>query len=158
MSSSVEISFDCLPLRSVGRLDVPLDASEDFRALVERVKCAIGEHGSHNTYYLHRASCIFRLTNDIDVGMLQFDFEGIVLTDPADQQTVSCTLQVQLAGETCDWLTEPVVIWFQETVSRAVQIEFDRYITSGDLELAKRRVEQINATSDGVGGYLGMYL
>ena len=27
MDRWVEISFDCLPLRSVGRLDIPMDAS-----------------------------------------------------------------------------------------------------------------------------------
>lgn len=158
MPLPVEISFDCLPLRSVGRLDVPLDASPGFRALVERVKRAMDEHGSHNAYYLYRANCVFQLTNDDAVGMLQFEFEGTMLTDPDDQRTVSTALQVTLAKETCEWLTEPIVLWFEETVSRAVQIEFDRYIASGDLETAKRRVETIAATSDDAGGYLGMYL
>jgi hypothetical protein len=27
----VEIVFDCLPLRSVGRLDIPIDASPKYR-------------------------------------------------------------------------------------------------------------------------------
>lgn len=31
MDRFVDISFDCLPLRSIGRMDVPLDASPKFR-------------------------------------------------------------------------------------------------------------------------------
>ena len=50
----VEIEFDCLPLRSVTRLDVPVDASPVYEQFVLRVKEAMAKHGSHNTYYLHR--------------------------------------------------------------------------------------------------------
>ncbi len=52
---SVEIAFDCLPLRSVGRLDIPLDASPDFRSRCERIKAAMEKHGTHNSYYLYNA-------------------------------------------------------------------------------------------------------
>jgi hypothetical protein len=156
--SSVAITFDCLPLRSVGRLDVPLDASPEFRGLVERIKRAIETHGSHNAYYLYHAKCEFQLTNDPLIGALQFDLEGTVLTDAEDLRVASCNLDVKLARETCDWLTEPVVAWFADTVTRAVHIEFNRYIASGDLAQAKRRAEKIEAACNESGGYLGMYL
>jgi hypothetical protein len=158
MTRWVEVTFDCLPLRSVGRLDAPLDASPKFRALCERIKLAIDRHGSHNTYYLYNASCRFHLVNHEHFGMLDFRFEGTVFTDSQDQQTERCDLSVELTRETCDWLKEPIVDWFRETVIRAVTVEFDRFIEAGDLEKARQRLEQMRSTADQQGGYLGMYL
>ena len=77
----VEIEFDCLPLRSVTRLDVPLDASPVYEQFVLRVKQAIGKHGSHNAYYLHRGKCEFHLTNSQEQGRVAFQFEGTALTE-----------------------------------------------------------------------------
>jgi hypothetical protein len=158
MNRYVEITFDCLPLRSVGRLDIPLDASPRYRQRCERIKRAIDTHGSFNTYYLYNARCTFRLTNSDEVGMLEFSFEGTALTDAADVKTIRCHLDVELVRETCDWLTEPIVAWFSESVLRAVAVEFDRFIAAGDLEQAKRRIERLQSESDQHGGYLGMYL
>jgi hypothetical protein len=67
-------------------------------------------------------------------------------------------LDVTLARETCDWLTQPVVAWFTETVSKAVMVEFNRYIAAGDLEQTKQRIAALQARADQEGGYLGMYL
>lgn len=158
MDRSVEISFECLPLRSVGRLDIPLDASPKFRELCERIKQAIARHGSHNTYFLHDAECVFHLTNQAEIGTLEFSFQGTVLTDAQDRETVATDLEVVLTRETCDWLTQPVVGWFNETVSKAVQVEFNRYIAAGDLEQTKKRIASLQARADQEGGYLGMYL
>ena len=158
MNRYVDIVFDCLPLRSIGRMDIPLDASPRYRARCERIKRALETHGSHNTYYLYNASCGFHLTNRAEVGMLQFAFEGTALTDETDQTTVRCDLEVELLRETCDWLTEPVVAWFQETVPRSVAVEFDRYIAAGDLSQTVERIARLQAESEGRGGYLGMYL
>ena len=63
-----------------------------------------------------------------------------------------------MVGETCDWLTEPIVEWFASNVRRSVEVEFDKYIEVGDLERAHERIEKIQSTSDESGGYLGMYL
>src|SRR5262245_39539464 len=131
MSDFVEIEFDCLPLRSVGRMDIPLDASPGFRARCERIKHAIETHGSHNTYYLYNARCIFHLTNHPDVGMLHYSFEGTALTDATDQKTERCDLTVKLERETCDWLTQPASNWLAESVIKAVEVEFDRFIAAG---------------------------
>ncbi|MBS0208630.1 MAG: hypothetical protein JSS27_06705 [Planctomycetes bacterium] len=158
MSQFVEIQFDCLPLRTIGRLDIPLDASPKFRAFCERLKHALDEHGTFNTYYLHNARCIFHLTNQPDQGMLHFSFEGVVTTDDADARTDREHLTVKLERETCDWLKQPIVDWFTETVPRAVMVEFDRYISAGDLRKAVERIEKLQAESDKHGGYLGMYL
>jgi hypothetical protein len=154
----VEIAFDCLPLRSIGRLDVPLDASPNYRAFCERLKTALARHGSHNAYYLHRAHCTFHLTNKPEVGMLEFRFEGTVLTDPDDAVTIATDLETELVRETCDWLVEPAVAWFRETVEHAVRAEFDRYIEAGDLAQAIARAERLKEEMDRSGGYLGMYL
>src|SRR5262249_6595021 len=60
----VEITFDCLPLRSISRMDIPIDASPRYRQRCENIKAAIEHHGSHNSYYLYNAQCVFHLTND----------------------------------------------------------------------------------------------
>jgi hypothetical protein len=158
MDRWVEISFDCLPLRSIGRLDIPLDASPKYRAFCEHVKAAIELHGSHNSYFLHNACCKFHVTNDPERGAIEFKFVGTVLTDAEDVKTKQCDLKVELVGETCDWLTTSIVDWFSGTVSRAVAVEFDRYIDAGDLRQAKERMEKIQAASDESDGFMGMYL
>ena len=158
MSQFVEITFDCLPLRSVGSVTIPPDASPKFRRRCEQIQAAITRHGAHNSFYLYNAHCIFHLTNEPALGMLEFAFEGTVLTDEADLKAVHAHLEVTLIRETCDWLIEPVVAWFTETVSHAVRIEFDRYIAAGDLRAAIQRVEKLQAESDSHGGYMGMYL
>ena len=154
----VEISFDCLPLRSVGRVDVPLDASPQYQRRCEQVKSAIERHGAFNTYYLYDAQAVYHLTNDAQLGMLQFSFEGTVLTNQSDDQTQQVDLEVQLEGDVCDWLTQPIVQWFEKCVQAAVKIEFDRYIAAGDLQETRDRIEKIAAESDEAGGFLGMYL
>ena len=158
MDRFVDVVFDCLPLRSVTRWDVPIDASPKYQARCERVKRAMETHGSHNTYFLYNARCTFHMTNDPEVGRLEFHFEGTVLTDPTDSHTQYCQLNVELARETCDWLTEPIVSWFNETVRRAVTVEFDRYIAAGDLAQTVKRIEQVQAQLDQSGGFVGMYL
>jgi len=155
---TIEIAFDCLPLRSVNRLDTPIDASPKFRARCERIQAAIARHGRHNTYYLYNAHCHFQLTSDPAIGMLEFLFRGVALTDALDRQTENCDLQVELTRETCDWLNEPAVEFFKETVRRAVVVEFDRYIKAGDLAQTIKRLEALQAQCDEAGGYMGMYL
>lgn len=158
MHQYVEISFDCLPLRTVGRIDIPLDASPAYRAHCERVQAALAAHGAHNTYYLYNAHCVFHLTNDPQQGMLDFVFTGTALTDETDQKTLRCVLDVELAQETCDWLTAPIVEWFRRSVHEAVRVEFDRYIQAGDLQKTRERIERIQRESDNRSGYVGMYL
>lgn len=158
MPPYLDITFDCLPLRSLKSLKPPTNASPGLRGLFQRLQQAIDKHGLHNTYYLHNAHCSFHLTNNPQVGMLEFSFEGTVLTNPQDSQTLSADLRCELRRETCDWLTEPVVLWFQETVQRAAMVEFDRYIAAGDLAKTIQRIEQLEAASDSQGGFLGMGL
>jgi hypothetical protein len=158
MNHWVDITFACLPLRSVTRLDIPLDASPKYRAFCERIKAAIEKHGSFNTYYLYNAKCQYHLTNREDRGMLEFRFEGTVITDAEDRHTATCDLDVALIRETCDWVSKPIVQWFRETVRHSVSVEFDRYIEAGDLEQAKQRIAKLQAASDEAGGFVGMFL
>ena len=51
-----------------------------------------------------------------------------------------------------------MVDWFATTVTHSVKYEFDRYIEAGDLEKTKQRIEELEASSDASGGYVGMYL
>jgi hypothetical protein len=158
MSHYVDIEFECLPLRTVGRLDIPIDASPAYQARCERIKKALETHGSLNSYFLYNARCTFHLTNQPDFGMLEYKFEGTLLTDPTDQQAVHTDLHVELVRETVDWLTEPASAWLAETVGRAVRVEFDRYIEAGDLAQTIERIKRLQAQSDASGGYVGMYL
>lgn len=158
MNRWVEIAFDCLPLRSVGRLDIPLDASPKFRQRCERIKRALEKHGSHNTYFLYNANCTFHLTNRDNFGTLEFRFDGTVITDGADMQAQHADLDVELIRETCDWLTAPVVEWFRQSVQHAICAEFDRYITAGDLARTKERIDRLQAEIEKTGGHVGMYL
>jgi hypothetical protein len=158
MSQFVDIEFECVPLRSVGRLDIPIDASPKYRARCERIKHAIETHGSHNTYFLYGGQCTFHLTNEAELGMIQFRFEGTVLTDDSDQKTLRCDLEIELERENCDWLTAPATAWLAETVSQAVRVEFDQFIAAGDLAQTVKRIEKLQAESDQRGGFVGMYL
>ncbi len=96
MRKSVDIEFDCVPLRSITRWDAPLDASPQYHQLLKIVKQAADKHGLHNTYFLHNARCTFFLTNAANVGMLEFRFHGVVLTDSADRRTRGSDLEVKL--------------------------------------------------------------
>jgi hypothetical protein len=154
----VEISFDCLPLRSVSRMDAPLDASPRLAAKFLRIKAAIEAHGAFNTYYLHNALCRFHFTNDASVGSVAFRFEGTIFTDSDDLRALRTDLEVTLDSETCDWLTQSIVAWLAESVRRAVLVEFDRYIAVGDLEKTRARLAKIEKSLDDSQGFVGMYL
>jgi hypothetical protein len=158
MERYVDIAFDCIPLRSVVRLDPPLDASPGLVAKYDRIKGAIAKHGTYNTYYLHNATCKFHVTNSPDRGMIAFKFEGVAFTDENDERTKHADLSVMLDRETCPWLEQHVVRWFSETVVHAVIVEFDKYIGVGDSERTKQRREQLDKSIEKTGGYLGMHL
>jgi hypothetical protein len=130
----VAIAFDCLPLRSIGRVDVPIDASPDYRARGERLQQAIEKHGRENAYFLYNTYCVYRLANsDID-NMLRFTFDGVLITDRSDAKAASADLAIELQSETCGPMSPAVLEWFRRVVTRAVLIEFDRFIASGRLE------------------------
>ena len=154
----VDISFDCTPLRSMARLDPPLDASPGLVAKYDRIKAAIAEHGTFNTYYLHNAICRFFVTNDPKHGMIAFRFEGVVFTDDTDSRAGHARLRVTLDKETCPWLEQHVVKWFEESVTHAVIVEFNRYIGVGDPEQTKKRIQQMEQALESRGGFVGMHL
>lgn len=155
---AVAITFECTPLRSVPRLDIPLDASPGYRRRLARMQRAVASHGTRNAYYLTDGACTFRFTNDPDSGWVRFAFEGTVLTDDADSRTIGSDLEVTIDLETCDWLTQPAVKWLTLSVKHAVEAEFDRFIAAGDLSRALDRLAREQAASDAAGGYLGMNL
>ena len=80
------------------------------------------------------------------------------MTDEADEKKKATHLSVQLVRETCDWLTEPVVAWFADTVRQAVVVEFDLYIAAGDLSRTKDRLARAQAELESSGGFVGMGL
>jgi len=157
-SPIVAIRFDCTPLRSVRRIDIPPDASPAYRGRLERVQQAVSQHGTRNTYYLTNGSCTFQFTNNPAVGWVRFLVEGTVLTDAADTRTVGSDLAIRLDKETCDWLTQPAVEWLTLSAKHAMEVEFDRYIAAGDLARAQERLNLEQAASDASGGFLGMNL
>ena len=156
MSTPVAVSFECTPLRSIARWDAPPDVAPDQQEDLARLRRAAERHGLHNSYYLSHGYCEFHLTNDPEIGLLAFRFEGTVLTDSHDRRTRSLDLHVELDADVCEWLTASAVEWFRETVLQAVRIEFDRYINSGDQAPARRRLERVEAEVASCGGFVGM--
>jgi hypothetical protein len=151
MQPNVDIAFDCLPLRSVGRVDVPLDASPAFRARGEALQRAIETHGTENAYFLYNTRCVFRLANSEVENMLRFTFDGTVFTDRSDCKADRANLTIELAAETCGTIPPDVVAWFRGVVGRAVLIEFDHFIAAGSLAARVSdlgMVESIAALSD----------
>lgn len=158
MTGWVDIRFDCLPMRSIPRLDAPLDASPKFIEKVSRIKRALERHGTFNTYYLHNATCTFHLTNDVSIGTIEFRFEGTAFTDETDSKSLRVELEVHLERETCSWLNQSIVDWLSESVSHAVMVEFDRYIAAGDLQRTRERMEKSEQELIASQGFVGMYL
>lgn len=154
----VDIAFDCMPLRSLARLDPPIDASPGLIAKYDRIKAAIAEHGTHNTYYLHNASCAFFVTNDPNNGMIAFKFEGVVFTDADDLKAVFAQLNVTLERESCSWLEQHVVKWFEESVTHAVVAEFNRFIGSENSEQTRNRIAALERAIESNGAFVGMHL
>jgi hypothetical protein len=155
MDPYVDIAFDCLPLRSVGRVDVPLDASPAFRARCEHLQRSIEAHGAKNAYFLYNTRCVLRLANSDVHNMLRFTFDGTVWTDRGDCQAAGANFQVLLSGETCGPLPPAVLAWFGPVVERAVMIEFDRFIAAGKLADRVAEVGQIDRVTD-LAGFAGM--
>jgi hypothetical protein len=158
MSDSVAIGFECLPLRSIVRWDSPWDASIQQRMLWSRIRNAVLLHGELNSYYLFDGACRFQLTNDPDIGLLRFAFEGTILTDAEDLRTRATFLSVELASHACDWLTGSALRWLEESVKWAVRVEFDEYLASGDLRRTAERLERLEAEQIANQGYLCMGL
>jgi hypothetical protein len=151
----VDIAFDCLPLRSVGRLDVPLDASDAFRRRVERIKAAMEEFGAERTYFLYNARCIFRFANSEIEGVCRFEFEGVVRTDAGDRKCQQTLLDVRLASETCGGVPQLVETWLADRVRQSAGIEFDRFIAAGQLAEGGEPFESL-AHLAGLGGFSGL--
>jgi hypothetical protein len=134
----IEIAFDCLPLRSLGRVDAPLDASDAYRRRVERIKAALAEFGAERTYFLYNAHCVFRFANSEIDGACRFEFEGVVRTDAGDRQCRETHLDVRLTSDTCGGVPGPAEAWLADRVRQAVRVEFDRFIAAGQLERANQ--------------------
>jgi hypothetical protein len=149
MPPQVDIAFDCLPLRSVGRVDVPLDASPAFRARCERLQQAIETHGTQSAYFLYNTRCVFRLANSSVENMLRFTFEGTLLTDRSDCKADRADLAVELVGHTCGGAIPPdVLAWFRDVVHKAVLIEFDHFISAGALADRVSRLGSVDSIAD----------
>ncbi len=157
MASAVEIAFDCLPLRLIGRLDTPLDASEVYRARQQRIAAALENADPQRSYYLYNARCVFRLANSEIEGMVRFEFEGIVVTDASDLLTERVDLNIQLVRKTCHGTSPEVEKWLARCVERAVAIEFDRFIAAGQLSQRTSELGTIERLSD-LTGFSGMHV
>jgi len=155
MQPVVDIAFDCLPLRSIGRVEAPIDASPAYRERCERLQRAIETHGAANTYFLYNTRCVYRLANsDID-NMLRFSFDGIVITDRSDGKAESAELSVKLTSETCGPMPREVLAWFSRVVERAVLIEFNHFIAAGRLAERVNDLGQVDSIAD-VTDFTGM--
>jgi hypothetical protein len=155
MKPHVDIAFDCLPLRSVGRVDVPLDASPAFRARCEQLQRALDTHGTQCAYFLYNTRCVFRLANSEVENMVRFSFDGTVLTDRSDAKADRAVLAVELQAQTCGPMPPEVVAWFRGVVEKAVLIEFDHFIAAGRLAQRVRDLGTVDSIAD-LTGFAGM--
>lgn len=155
MDPVVEIEFECLPLRSIGRVDIPLDASPAFRARCERLKQAIDAYDSLNAYFLYNTQCTFRLANSEIANMLRFTFDGTLLTDRGDHKAERADLDVQLVAETCGGVPQAALPWLRGLVTRAVLVEFDRFIAAGQLDARVQELGEVETVAS-VSGFAGM--
>ncbi|HEX3599130.1 MAG TPA: hypothetical protein VHU84_03250 [Lacipirellulaceae bacterium] len=157
MDPVVDIAFDCLPIRSIGRVDIPLDASPEFRARGERLQRTIESHAGKNAYFLYNTQCIYRLANSEIDNVLRFTFDGTVLTDLGDCKAERAELEIILASETCGGVPPAALEWLRGVVERAVLVEFDRFISAGQLAA---RVAELGAVENAgtLCGFAGMGL
>jgi hypothetical protein len=146
--SAVQIEFDCLPQRSIARLDVPLDASEELRERAERMKAAMEAFGAERSYFLYNAHCVFRFANSEVDGVCRFAFEGAVQTDAGDRKCERTMLDVRLTSDTCGGVPDAVLAWLTERVHQAVPIEFDRFIEAGQLAARQQELADGQAPAD----------
>ncbi|MEM9659643.1 MAG: hypothetical protein AAF961_14885 [Planctomycetota bacterium] len=145
----VDIAFDCLPLRTIGRFDVPIDASPAYRQRCVRIKAAIDARGADCTYYLYNGRCLYRFANSEVDGSCRFEFEGVVQTDAGGGKTESCDLQISLTSDTCGGTPpDAVVQWLHARVRQAVEIEFDRMIAAGRGDERLRESDPAGRLSD----------
>jgi hypothetical protein len=155
MQPVVDIEFDCIPLRSVARVDVPLDASPEFRARCERLQQATEAHAGENAYFLYNTRCTYRLANsDVD-NMLRFSFDGTLVTDLSDCKADRAELNVVLTAETCGGVPPAALDWLRGVVYRAILIEFDRFIADGQLAQRIDELQDISSIT-GFDSFAGM--
>ncbi len=152
--SVVDVEFDCVPLRSIKRLDIPLDASDLQRRRAARMQAAIGSYGVERTYFLQNARCVFRFANSDVEGVCRFEFEGVARTDAGDRKCEEVNLDVTLVSETCGGVPVAVQQWLIDRVRHAVAIEFDRFLAAGQPAASSPDAsEQTPATAlGGLGG------
>lgn len=155
MDPVVEIEFDCLPLRSIGRVDIPLDASPAFHARCERLKQAIEAYDNQNAYFLYNTQCTYRLANSEITNMLRFTFDGTLLTDRSDYKADRADLDIELTAETCGGVPQVALQWLRSVVTRAVLVEFDRFIADGQLAARVRELGAVESVMS-VSGFAGM--
>ena len=155
MEPVVDIAFDCLPLRSLPRVDIPIDASPAFRARCERLRNALDAHPGENAYYLYNTRCTYRLANsDID-NMLRFSFDGTLVTDRSDCKADRADLNIVLTAETCGGVPPAALDWLRGVVRQAVLIEFDRFIADGQLAARKDELGSVDSIAT-IGDFAGM--
>jgi hypothetical protein len=155
MQPVVDLAFDCLPLRSVARVDVPLDASPAFRARCEPLQQASEAHSGENAYFLYNTRCTYRLANSDIENMLRFSFDGTLLTDRSDCKADRADLNVVLTAETCGGVPPAAFDWLRRIVMQAVLIEFDRFIADGQLADRLKQLGSVDSITD-VEGFAGM--
>jgi hypothetical protein len=156
LPSIVDVEFDCVPLRTIGRLDIPLDASDAQRRRAAHMQSAINSYGVERTYFLQNARCVFRFANSDVEGVCRFEFEGIARTDAGDRKCEEVILEVALVSETCGGVPSVVQEWLIERVRQAVAIEFDRFIAAGQLAAQVGQPEAPSRMAENLDGLGGM--
>lgn len=155
MPDAVAIVFECLPFRLVGHAGLPLDASDEQRALWRRFRAAMTKHGTENTYFLYNADCTFRFSNS-ERGFVRYLFEGTVRTDEKDEKPIDSDIVCQLAESDFEHIAPDVNDFFWDAVRGAVLAEFQLFIDAGNLKRALAQKEHILREWDRNRGFVGM--
>jgi len=87
--------------------------------------------------------------------MLRFTFDGTVLTDRSDGQAERADLTIDLAAETCGGVPPAALEWLKWVVSKAILVEFDRFIAAGQLAQRLADLGQVESLSS-LSGFAGM--
>ena len=154
-SLPVLIQFNCYPFRSATRLDIPMDAPEEFQELCRRFVQALRQHGTEHTYYLHNATVEFQLSNRPGANV-KFRFEGTIWTNTEDRKTARLEITTEFLHSDFGPLDPAVQSFFDQAIHRAVTAEFDRYIEAGELEKTVQQAKEAILQADQTGGYMGM--
>ena len=78
-----------------------------------------------------------------------------MLTDRSDCKAEQADLAIELIAETCGGVPPAALDWLKGVVKRAVLVEFDRFISAGQLAERVAELGTVDSLTT-IGGFAGM--